>query len=55
MSFLSYNVYMICIMQLEKWEASIEDYEILIKETPEDEELTRALSEARAQLRKQQG
>ncbi|XP_009349031.2 inactive TPR repeat-containing thioredoxin TTL3-like [Pyrus x bretschneideri] len=44
-----------CNAKLEKWEASIEDYEILIKETPEDEEVTRALSEARAQLRKQRG
>ncbi|TQE14107.1 hypothetical protein C1H46_000026 [Malus baccata] len=44
-----------CNAKLEKWEASIEDYEILIKETPEDEEVTRALSEVRAQLRKQRG
>ncbi|KAB2617437.1 inactive TPR repeat-containing thioredoxin TTL3-like [Pyrus ussuriensis x Pyrus communis] len=44
-----------CNAKLDKWEASIEDYEILIKETPEDEEVTRALSEARAQLRKQRG
>ena len=33
-------------MQLEKWEASIKDYKILIKETQEDEDVTRALSEA---------
>lgn len=39
-------------MQLEKWEASIQDYEILLKETPEDEEVSRALSEARQQLKK---
>jgi len=38
---------------LERWEASIQDYEILLKETPEDEEVKRALLEAQAQLQKQ--
>jgi DnaJ homolog subfamily C member 7 len=40
---------------MERWEASIGDYEILLRETPEDEELNRALLEARAQLKKQRG
>ncbi|PQQ10306.1 inactive TPR repeat-containing thioredoxin TTL3 [Prunus yedoensis var. nudiflora] len=41
-----------CNAKLEKWEASIQDYEILLKETPGDEEVSRALSEARQQLKK---
>lgn len=40
---------------MENWEASIQDYEVLLQETPEDEEVIRALSEAQAQLRKQRG
>ncbi|CAJ2667820.1 unnamed protein product [Trifolium pratense] len=44
-----------CNAKLERWEASIGDYEILLKETPEDEEVSRALSEARVQLKKQRG
>ncbi|KAK2389784.1 hypothetical protein P8452_27313 [Trifolium repens] len=44
-----------CNAKLERWEASIGDYEILLKETPEDEEVNRALSEARVQLKKQRG
>ena len=49
--------YVICVMfmvnlQLKRWEASIQDYEILLKETPEDEEVSRALLEAKEQLSK---
>ncbi|KAK9949640.1 hypothetical protein M0R45_005157 [Rubus argutus] len=44
-----------CNAKLEKWNASIQDYEILLKQTPEDEEVSRALSEARTQLKKQRG
>lgn len=40
---------------MERWEASIRDYEILQKETPEDEEVNRALLEVQAQLKKQRG
>lgn len=40
------------VTQLEKWEASIEDYEILHKEAPDDEEVREGLSEAKAQLEK---
>lgn len=37
-------------LQLGRWEASIQDYEALLQETPEDEEVKKALSEAQAQL-----
>lgn len=42
-------------MQLEKWGLSIEDYEILQRESPEDESVSQALLEAKAQLKKQRG
>ncbi|KAL1326982.1 hypothetical protein HN51_037088 [Arachis hypogaea] len=41
-----------CNAKLKKWEAAIQDYEILVKETPEDEEVSRALLEAKEQLSK---
>lgn len=41
--------------QLERWEASIQDYEALIRETPGDEEVGRSLFEAQVQLKKQLG
>lgn len=44
-----------CGMQLERWEASIQDYEILLQETPENEEVKRSLLEAQACLRKRLG
>ncbi|KHN29073.1 Inactive TPR repeat-containing thioredoxin TTL3 [Glycine soja] len=44
-----------CNAKLKRWEASIQDYEILLKETPEDEELTRALLEAKEHLIQQRG
>lgn len=40
---------------MERWEASIQDYEMLIRETPGDEEVGRALFEAKIQLKKQRG
>jgi DnaJ family protein C protein 7 len=40
---------------LGKWEVSIKDYEMLQNEAPEDEELGRALMEAKEQLKKQKG
>lgn len=40
---------------MEKWEASIQDYEVLVRETPGDEEVGRALFEAKVQLKKQRG
>ncbi|KAF9603975.1 hypothetical protein IFM89_039329 [Coptis chinensis] len=42
-----------CYAKLERWEASVQDYEVLIKETPEDEEVSKSLSEVKAKLRKQ--
>lgn len=42
-------------MQIEKWELAVGDYEILKKESPEDEQVTRGLSEAQQQLMKRRG
>ncbi|CAH8357438.1 unnamed protein product [Eruca vesicaria subsp. sativa] len=39
-----------CNTKLGNWEAAIGDYEILRKETPEDEDVLRALSESKKQL-----
>lgn len=44
-----------CNAKLRKWEASIQDYEVLLKETPGDEEVSQALLEAQIQLKKQRG
>ncbi|KAK7247435.1 hypothetical protein RIF29_42318 [Crotalaria pallida] len=44
-----------CNAKLRRWEASIQDYEILHKEAPENEEVRKALSEAKEQLKKQRG
>ncbi|CAO2834393.1 unnamed protein product [Amaranthus hypochondriacus] len=44
-----------CNFKMERWEASIQDYEILLREKPGDEEVGRALFEAKVQLKKQQG
>ncbi|KAL5566656.1 hypothetical protein UlMin_029820 [Ulmus minor] len=44
-----------CNAKLERWDASIQDYEVLVLETPEDEEVKKALLEAQSQLRKQRG
>ena len=41
--------------QLERWGASIKDYEVLIRETPGDEEVGKALFEAQIQLKRQHG
>lgn len=43
------------VVQMRKWELVVADYEILKKETPEDEEVTRGLSEAQQQLMKRRG
>ncbi|KAI3966958.1 hypothetical protein MKX01_040599 [Papaver californicum] len=42
-------------LNLERWQASIQDYEKLIRETPGDEEVSRALFDAQVQLKKQRG
>ncbi|XP_065846914.1 TPR repeat-containing thioredoxin TTL1-like [Euphorbia lathyris] len=44
-----------CNAKMERWENSIEDYEMLIRESPADEEVGRALFEAKIQLKKQRG
>ncbi|OAY35857.1 inactive TPR repeat-containing thioredoxin TTL3 [Manihot esculenta] len=44
-----------CYVKLEKWEASMQDYEILHKEAPEDEEVSKGLLEAKAQVKKYKG
>ncbi|KAK9270758.1 hypothetical protein L1049_026341 [Liquidambar formosana] len=44
-----------CHAKLERWEASIQDYEMLIRETPGDEEVARALFMSQVQLKKQRG
>lgn len=40
--------------QLERWEASVKDYELLVQENLGDHELAKALSEAQAMLKKKQ-
>ncbi|XP_010027845.2 inactive TPR repeat-containing thioredoxin TTL3 [Eucalyptus grandis] len=44
-----------CFAKMERWEASIQDYEVLAREAPEDEEVSRALLEAKAQLKRRRG
>ncbi|KAH0989254.1 hypothetical protein GBA52_000737 [Prunus armeniaca] len=44
-----------CNAKLERWGASIQDYEVLIRETPGDEEVGKALFEAKIQLKAQRG
>ncbi|GMI94145.1 tetratricopeptide repeat 14 [Hibiscus trionum] len=44
-----------CNSKLKKWEASIQDYTILLRETPDNEEVKRGLFEAQMQLKKQHG
>ncbi|KAK7318593.1 hypothetical protein RJT34_03296 [Clitoria ternatea] len=44
-----------CNAQLKRWKASIQDYEILLEETPDDEEISKALLEVKDHLVKQQG
>ncbi|KAJ7956840.1 TPR repeat-containing thioredoxin like [Quillaja saponaria] len=42
-------------IKLERWEASIQDYELLLRETPGDEEISKALLDAQAQLKNRRG
>ncbi|KAH0850727.1 hypothetical protein HID58_095287 [Brassica napus] len=44
-----------CNTKMRKWELVAADYEILEKDTPEDEEVIRGLSEAQQQLMKRRG
>ncbi|KDP46855.1 hypothetical protein JCGZ_24064 [Jatropha curcas] len=41
-----------CYFKLEKWEASIQDYEMLHKEAPDNEEVSKGLLEAKEKLKK---
>ncbi|XP_039009394.1 inactive TPR repeat-containing thioredoxin TTL3-like [Hibiscus syriacus] len=41
-----------CNSKFKKWEASIQDYTILLRETPDNEEVKRGFSEAQMQLKK---
>ncbi|KAG6736990.1 hypothetical protein POTOM_060055 [Populus tomentosa] len=43
------------LIAIPRWEASIQDFEMLIRESPADEEVGRALFEAQVQLKKQRG
>ncbi|KAK7358964.1 hypothetical protein VNO77_00907 [Canavalia gladiata] len=42
-----------CNFKLRRWEASLQDYEILVKEAPENEEVRKALLETKEHLIKQ--
>ncbi|GAV90656.1 TPR_1 domain-containing protein/TPR_2 domain-containing protein/TPR_11 domain-containing protein [Cephalotus follicularis] len=44
-----------CNAKLHRWEAAIQDYEILKKESAEDEEVNQALFDAKEELEKQRG
>ncbi|MBA0812597.1 hypothetical protein Gohar_026550 [Gossypium harknessii] len=44
-----------CNFKMKKWEASIQDYTILVRETPDNEEVKKGLSQAQMQLNKQNG
>ncbi|XP_050378024.1 TPR repeat-containing thioredoxin TTL1 isoform X2 [Argentina anserina] len=44
-----------CNAKLERWGASIKDYELLIRKTPGDEEVGKALYEAQMQLKRLHG
>lgn len=40
---------------MERWDAAIQDYEVLMRENPDDEEVNRAMFEAQVQLKEQRG
>uniref|UniRef100_A0A0D9VL58 Uncharacterized protein n=1 Tax=Leersia perrieri TaxID=77586 RepID=A0A0D9VL58_9ORYZ len=42
-----------CNVKLERWEASLRDYQVLIQELPENEDVKKALSEVEAKVRSQ--
>ncbi|KAJ1281099.1 hypothetical protein BS78_04G282300 [Paspalum vaginatum] len=42
-----------CNVKLERWEASLRDYQVLIQELPENEDVKKALSEVEAKLKSQ--
>lgn len=42
-----------CNVKLERWEASLRDYQVLIQELPDNEDVKKALSEVEAKLKSQ--
>ncbi|VAI49231.1 unnamed protein product [Triticum turgidum subsp. durum] len=42
-----------CNVKLERWEASLRDYQVLIQELPENEDVKKALAEVEAKLKSQ--
>jgi hypothetical protein len=44
--------FVVCV-QLGRWEASLRDYQVLIQELPESEDVKKALSEVEAKLKNQ--
>ncbi|KAL6912114.1 hypothetical protein ACP4OV_000919 [Aristida adscensionis] len=42
-----------CNVKLERWEASLRDYQVLVQELPDSEDVKRALSEVEAKLKSQ--
>jgi len=40
---------------LERWAAVVQDYEVLIKEIPRDEEVSKGLAEAKSILQRKRG
>ena len=49
----SYTLIIIIYLQLERWEASIQDYEIMLKENPKDRDVEKALYVAQVHAQKQ--
>jgi hypothetical protein len=50
---LSLSLWCLPCVQLERWEASLRDYKVLIQELPENEDVKKALSEVEAKLKGQ--
>ncbi|CAL5019630.1 unnamed protein product [Urochloa decumbens] len=42
-----------CNVKLERWEASLRDYQVLVQELPENEDVKKALSEVEAKIKSQ--
>jgi hypothetical protein len=48
-----HSLWCLSCVQLERWEASLRDYQVLIQELPENEDVKKALSEVEAKLKNQ--
>ncbi|KAM7252827.1 hypothetical protein ACFE04_025445 [Oxalis oulophora] len=44
-----------CYTKVERWEAAIADYEMLVKEFPNDQDIARAVFDAKVQLKRSRG